>query len=224
MAQSTATDLQRRDVGSSYAPPNSGFEVASLSDHATHDVATSSSSVDALLERNEVRTQLVLNNPLFLLLRDGAIDDERKQRALLECLAALWETFGTPLSAGEDPSHEKRSLGSLADLAVRDPVLRATSARYHHQVRTLDDAGKAVLDLVLETAGHFLGVLLCVIPEGRESPDWFETPAERMSERKEFCTRNSPEGYNHLHDVLEDAWDILDESTTRLAELLSLDG
>jgi len=181
------------------------------------DSSTPVTSLDALLERNEIRTQLILNNPFFLLWREGKFDDECMRCTMLECLTVMTDTFGT-LRAGQ---HE---LGHHS-LAARDPVLRATSTWYRHQMSTLDDSGKAVVNLVLETVGYYLGLLASPILAEDDAANRYERAPEADGTYQKGCARlladEHPSAYERLHGLLEDTWDILDESTTRIAALVS---
>lgn len=186
------------------------------------------SILDTLMERNEMRTQLVLNNSFFLLWRDGGLDDGRARRAMLECLTLLAATFGTLPSAGRTCDQTEDVRGRYDAVATGDPILRAISTCYHHQVPTLDDAGKMVFGLVLETTGYYLGILAGLALGGVDARNDFDTPAEREARQREVWRRciqagDHPNMYSHLHTVLDDAWDMLDEATTRIATLVSSD-
>jgi hypothetical protein len=94
-------------------------------------------------------------------------------------------------------------------------------------VRTLDEAGKTVLGLVLETVGYYLGVLAGSVLEEDDARSGFDTPAERETRQKEIYSRfplgERPQAYVHLHTVLEDTRDMLDQATTRIAMFVSRD-
>jgi hypothetical protein len=183
------------------------------------------SVLDTLLERNEVRTQLMLNNAFFLMWREGKLDDEQARRTMLKCLALLADTFGTspPSRQTDDRSDDGRTRYDA--FATGDPILRAISTWYRHQVLTLDEAGKTVLGIVLETTGYYLGVLAGPVLAHPSAQHAFDTPAEREARQREAFSRfplsERPHTYGHLHTVLEDAWDMLDQATTRIAVLVS---
>ena len=184
------------------------------------------SILDALLERNEIRTQLILNNPFFLLWREGKLDDEQARRTMLDCLTLLADTFETFSSSRLERDHDDVR-GSHEALVSRDPILRATAVWYRQQVQTLDEASKTVLGLALETVGYYLGVLARSVLAGQNASNDFDTPAERQARQREIYRRlpllERPHAFVHLHTVLEQTWDVLDEATTRIATLLSPD-
>jgi len=219
--------------------------------HALHvafredDAASSQAvtSLPALLERNEVRTQLILNNPFFLIWRERRLDSERKRALMRECLRVFADSFQTFLFTRqamcrdddyavtfgehllEELGHNKLLDASGDRRATTDPVLRATSSWFCYQMLTLDNSGKAVVNLVLETAGYYLGVLAKPVYEGEDSANYFDTHAIGDAEHKETCVRlledEHPQTYRRLHRVLEDTWDMLDAMTTRIARLVS---
>jgi hypothetical protein len=201
-------------------------ELISANSHPVSPLSDAPTSMlDSLLERNEIRTQLILNNSFFLLWREGKLGDEQARRTMLDCLTLLADTFGTfPSSRQAD---EQSNVGSHDALAARDPILVATSTWYRHQVLTLDEAGKRVLGLVLETVGYYLGVLAGSVLAGDDAESAFDTPAEREARQKETYSRfplgERSHAYGYLHTVLEDTWDMLDQATTRIAMLVSRD-
>lgn len=205
---------------------------------STQDVTT----LEGLLASNELRTQMILNNPFFLLWREGRIESDSKRRMMHECLRLFTEVLRASLAArgtacpdetcfpvlgerlvGEAENDELR--GAVGELpAAADPVLRATSSWFQHQMLTLDDPGKAVVNLVLETAGYYLGVLTNQDFEDRTD---FETGATDDSQLDDAWPRQlggeqpQPHALRGLHAVLEATWDMLDVMTTRIVSLVA---
>lgn len=214
-----------------------GGEPSSYTDQAT--------SLEQLLQRNEARLQTTLNNSFFSLLRRRGIDTDRKRTAMRESLRVFSDAFQTLLFtrqatcrdesyAGQFNQHLLEELGHNDLLSVsgvtpvsRDAVLRAMSSWFCHQMLVLDNAEKAVVNLVLETGGYYLGTLSMPLFEGDSAQRYFDTHAEDDAHHKEqsatLLEGLHPHSYVRLQRVLDSAWDMVDAMTQRFAELIELD-
>lgn len=206
---------------------------------STREVTT----LESLLERNEVRAQLLLNNPFFLIWRERKLDTERKRAMIKECLRVFADAFqiflftrqamcrddGYAKTFGEhlleEIGHNKLLQVEGGFRAANDSILQATSSWFCHQMLTLDNSGKAVVNLVLETAGYNLGVLGRPAFEGEPSATYFDTHATGDAEHKEIGVKllegEHPHTYRKLHLVLDSTWDMLDAFTRRVARLMA---
>jgi quercetin dioxygenase-like cupin family protein len=214
-----------------------GQEVASKNDQAQ--------TLQQLLSRNDARMQIALSNPFFSLLRNRRVDNSRRRTAMRECLRVFSDAFQTLLftrqatcrDARYAPSfnqHLREELGHNQLLKVsgsssiaRDPRLLATSAWFCHQMLVLDNAEKAAVNLVLETAGYYLGTLAGPLFSGQESSGYFDTHAEDDAHHKDVGIRLleglHPQTYGRLQRVLDSSWDMLEAMTRRFAHLIELD-
>lgn len=210
-----------------------------------HGNTTGAQTLPELLERNEERMQLTLNNPFFSLLRARGIDSERKRATTRECLRVFADAFQTFLFTRqatcsdddfaalfhehlvEELGHNKLLKVSGKSPIARDPVLRATSSWFCHQMLVLDDAEKAIVNLVLESAGFFLGTLAGPQFAGHESEGYFDTHAEADEHHKELgmnlLENLSPQAYVALAHTLDSTWDMLEAMTGRFAHLIELE-
>jgi hypothetical protein len=197
-------------------------------------------TLEGLLETNELRTHLILNNPFFLLWRDARIDGKATRRMMRECLRLFADALQTFMFTRQamDRDTEYASLfgepvdasgcGETAEVHERppitiDPVLRATSSWFVHQILTLDSSGKAVVNLVLETARHYLRLLTSAAQTGRRPSDATRPGAtEQVNPWVRVLELENPDqhAYRRLHAVLEATWDMLDAMTTRIASLV----
>jgi mannose-6-phosphate isomerase-like protein (cupin superfamily) len=222
--------------------------------HALHvtfdsDLATGTagraSSLAQLLAQNEARLQTTLNNSFFSLLRRGAINTERKRAAMRESLRVFSDAFQTHLFTRQATcldeeyatafgEHLREELGQNRLLKVngtpiiaKDAVLRGLSSWFCHQMLVLDNAEKAVVNLVLESGAYYVCTLSQPLFEGHEAQKFFDTHAEEDEHHKELSVALlqalHPRVYGRLHDVLETTWNMVDAMTQRLAYLIELD-
>ncbi len=202
-------------------------------------------TLQQLLARNEARLQTTLNNSFFSLLRRRGIDSERKRVAMRESVRVFSDAFQTLLFtrqatcrdeeyAGQFNQHLLEELGHNGLLPVsgtswvaKDAVLRAMSSWFCHQMLVLDNAEKAVVNLVLETGGYYLGTLSMPLFEGDVSQRYFDTHAEDDAHHKELSAALleglHPHTYVRLQRVLDASWDMVDAMTQRFAHLIELD-
>jgi mannose-6-phosphate isomerase-like protein (cupin superfamily) len=202
-------------------------------------------TLQQLLARNEARLQTTLNNSFFSLLRRRGIDSERKRTAMREALRVFSDAFQTLLFtrqatcrddeyASEFNQHLLEELGHNNLLKVsgmtavsKDAVLRAMSSWFCHQMLVLDNAEKAVVNLVLESGGYYLGTLSMPMFEGDSAQNYFDTHAEDDAHHKELSVGLleglHPHTYVRLQRVLDSSWDMVDAMTQRFAELIELD-
>ncbi|HXK18033.1 MAG TPA: hypothetical protein VNG33_09530 [Polyangiaceae bacterium] len=198
-----------------------------------------------LLARNEARLQTTLNNSFFSLLRRRGIDTDRKRVAMREALRVFSDAFQTLLFTRqatcrdeeyssqfnqhllEELGHNKLLSVSGATAVSRDAVLRAMSSWFCHQMLVLDNAEKAVVNLVLETGGYYLGTLSMPMFEGDSAQRYFDTHAEDDAHHKDLSVALldglHPHTYVRLQRVLDASWDMVDGMTQRFAELIELD-
>jgi mannose-6-phosphate isomerase-like protein (cupin superfamily) len=198
-----------------------------------------------LLARNEERLQTVLNNSFFTLLRMRGIDSERKRSAMRESLRVFSDAFQTLLFTRqatcrdeeysaqfnqhllEELGHNNLLSVTGTSLVAKDAVLRAMSSWFCHQMLVLDNAEKAVVNLVLETGGYYLGTLSMPMFEGDTAQRYFDTHAEDDAHHKDLSAGLleglHPQAYCRLQRVLDSTWDMVDAMTQRFAKLIELD-
>lgn len=197
-------------------------------------------SLDALRASNELRTQMILNNPFFLLWREGRIESDSKRHMMRECVRILAEVlrpFAPAASYGGDgccspvadhpvgePGNDELRGAMNEPTILADPVLCATSSWFRYQLLTLDEPGTAMVKLVLETARRYLGVLVNLRFHDRDracSHTYADEDAEQAAawNRLAGAELSRPDAYLRLHSVLETAWDMFDAMTTRIAVL-----
>jgi hypothetical protein len=110
---------------------------------------------------------------------------------------------------------------------LRDPILRAASSWFSHRMLTLDNAGKTVVNLVLETSGYHFHTLAKPIFADIDCGNYFEAHAEADETHMELgidlLANQHPDVYRQLFQILEDSWDMLETVTNRFAELADLE-
>jgi mannose-6-phosphate isomerase-like protein (cupin superfamily) len=208
------------------------LHVAFEGDSESH--ADEALSLQQLRARNEARLQTTLNNPFFMLLR-RRIDSERKREGLRVFAEAFRSLLSTrPAARPEDHAsqfephllegHGQDQLPSATSLLATDSVLRSMSSWLCRQVLVLDGAEKAVVNLVLETAGYYLGALAALMFEAEDSPGCGDTRAEHDEDANVVALEGlQPHEYARLQRVLDTSWDMVDAMTQRFAQLIELD-
>lgn len=202
-------------------------------------------SLPQLLARNEARTRLTLEGPYFRMLASGVLESSRNRDRFRDGARVLSDAFQVMLftrqATAVDPEyaeifheHLEEEIGHNRLLSVprerwaeRDPILRATAAWFCHQMLVLDNAGKAVVHLVLETAGFHFHTLAKPVLASDVSAGYFAAHSEADDEHKDVVIRllegQHPETYRRLHRVLEDAWDMFDALSARITELVEIE-
>ncbi len=203
-------------------------------------------SLEHLLARNEVRAQLSIEGPAFQLLRNGALDGVRSRARFIDSIRVFSDAFQTILLTRQATcfdeayirtfhEHFTEELGHNELLTVTenrkapsDPVLRATSLWFCHQMLVLDNIGKAALvHLVLETAGHYFHTLAEPVLSADVNAGYFHVHAEADDDHKdvaiELLEGQHPHTYRRLHRIIEDGWDVFDTMMARVAHLVDLE-
>jgi mannose-6-phosphate isomerase-like protein (cupin superfamily) len=202
-------------------------------------------SFEHLVMRNEVRMSEALQTPFFALLRDGKLSKGERaiSREVLRVFSDAFQTFLFLRQAtcrneeyrGPFLAHLNEELGHNELLSVSrharvwgDPILKATSSWFCHQMLVLDNAGKAVVNLVLETAGFHFHTLAAPVFSEDVSAHYFNVHAEEDEHHKEVAVDllrgEHPETYRRLSKVLEHTWDMFDTLTRRFAYLIEFEG
>jgi hypothetical protein len=212
---------------------------------ASHKNESETLTLERVLERNRARALQVLESPFYLLLRNGLLDTTPKRAAACEAIRVFSDAFQTFLFTRQamcrDEGYAKAFHGHLLEelghnrlLEVAgnrrifgDPILRATSCWFSHQMLTLDNAGKTVVNLVLETSGYHFHNLAKPVFASADSSHYFELHAEadegHMELGMDLLTDLHPDVYRRLLDILEDSWNMMETVTTRFAELIELE-
>ena len=200
-------------------------------------------SLKDVLARNEARANVLLNNnPFFLLLKKGTLESERKRTMMRESLRVFSDSYQHFLFARQalcrDETYRATFMEHLREeldhnlllkvsglpRAAQDPVLRATSTWFCHQMFVLDNAGKAALNIMLETAGYYFHTLAKPVFDRDESAEYFDIHAEADERHKEvgveFLEGQHPTTYVELRRIVDEGWDKLDAMTRRVAYLV----
>lgn len=201
-------------------------------------------TLEQLLARNEARAQLALANPFYSMLRDGRLHTPRRRALMMEGSRVFADAFQTFLftrqaacaDEGYAPAflqHLREELGHNELLQVArdprtfgDPVLKAASSWFCHQMLVLDNIDKAVVNLVLETGGYYLGTLAGPAFAGHAGSSFFDTHSEADAAHQQvgaqMLEHQTPETYARLGETLDASWDMLDTMTSRIAHIVEL--
>jgi mannose-6-phosphate isomerase-like protein (cupin superfamily) len=200
---------------------------------------------EQLVARNEQRTREALASPYFRLLHEGDLNSARSRTRFRDCVRVFSDFFQTFLLTRqamcrdteynalfnehlvEELGHNLLLRSPESKRIFTDPVLLATSTWFAHQMLILDNAGKAVVNLVLETAGYHFHSLAKPVFEGDEAQTFFDTHAEADEHHKdvgvELLEGHTPEGYVRLQRVLEESWDAFGAMSQRIVDLVQQD-
>lgn len=201
--------------------------------------------VKQLRARNEARAQLALTNPFYTMLRERKLDTPRKRALMREGSRVFADAFQnflftrqamcadggyTPLFLDhlrEEIGHNELLEVSKDPLAFGDPILKAASAWFCHQMTVLDNLDKAVVNLVLETGGYHLGMLAEPVFEGHSGSEFFHTHSEADAHHQEMGVEllegQSTETYARLAATLDASWQMLETMTRRIAHIVQSD-
>jgi hypothetical protein len=183
-----------------------------------------------------------MKGPLYQLLRDDTLRSESHRSMMREGIRVFSDAFQTILFTRqatcrdeiyravfdehlfEEIGHNKLLKVNGDWKAAADPILKATSNWFCHQMLVLDNAEKAVVHLVLETGGHYFHTLAMSVFESDESAPYFGAHAEHDEDHKDLVIDvlkdHHPFRYVGLHRVLEDSWDMLEAMCARIATLV----
>ena len=197
-----------------------------------------------VLARNEARAQMALTNPFYSMLRDRKLDTARRRALMIEGARVFADAFQTFLFTrqancaddGYAPAflqHLREELGHNELLEVTrdprvfgDPVLKAVSSWFCHQMMVLDNVDKAMVNLVLETGGFYLGTLAGPAFEGHAGSTFFHTHSESDAAHQEvgaqMLENQTPDTYARLAETLDASWDMLDSMTSRIAHIIEM--
>jgi len=207
--------------------------------------AAASRDLGQLLARNAVRMHAAFDNPFFQLLRSGELRKPNRRGIMREALRVFSDAFQTILFTRQATCRDERFMSAFHEhlteeighnelLKVRtrsrattDPILRASSVWFCHQMLLLDNSGKAVINLVLETAGYHFHTLASDVLASDESAEYFKVHAEDDEAHMETGLATladlHPENYKKLHETLESAWDMFEVMSGRIAHLVNLE-
>jgi hypothetical protein len=197
-----------------------------------------------VLARNEARLHTWLRTPYFRMLHDGTLNSNRMRARFMQCIRIFSDIFQTFLFSRQAMCRENdyhsafldhlteefghnKLLRAANELRISaDPSLQATLSWFCHQMLVLDNAGKAIVNLVLETGGYHFHNLAKPVFSGDDVQEYFDTHAEDDEQHKDLglslLQDQHPLTYANLLHVLDGSWDMLDATTQRIFELVHL--
>jgi len=202
-------------------------------------------SLERLLERHQQRARQILESPGFLALRNGSLNTAHRRAAACEAIRVFSDAFQMFLFTRqamcrdrayfsvfhghllEELGHNDLLKAGHRQRILGDPILRAASSWFSHQMLTLDNAGKAVVNLVLETSGYYFHTLAKPVFASAEAAHYFDAHAEadevHMDLGVDLLAHQHPDVYRRLLDILENGWAMLETVTNRFVELVDLE-
>jgi mannose-6-phosphate isomerase-like protein (cupin superfamily) len=201
-------------------------------------------TLDDLLARNEARANATLKTPYFQMLGDGTMSSAVARGRFRQCARVFSDVFQTLLFTrqamcrdGEYEAafnaHLLEEVGHNEMLKVpydarifADPTLLATLSWFCRQMLIVDNVGKTVVNLVLETAGYHFHSLAKPVFEQDEGRPYFDAHAEGDEIHKdmglELLEKQHPLTYRRLLELLDDSYDMFEAVTQRIFELVTL--
>lgn len=191
-------------------------------------------SADELIAYNTGWLGKLKRNPFFRMFEDGTLEDTQKRQLLLACVQVFARHFQTMIlarqaSCADDRydalfrKHMQEELGHddvlrgerESSQEVWDPVIEGAAAWFISRMTRLDNIEKlAVIHLVLETGGAYLGSVSSAVMRGFGHGAYFELHDElddsHVSMAIDPIRRQSAETHARLAIILEDAWQMLD--------------
>lgn len=226
-----------------------GFEALHVSfrvqDLPRGDKAQKQASLEALIAQNDKRLHAWLNTGYFRMIQDGTLDSRPARARFKSCLRVFSDffqtflftrqatcrdeeyraTFNTHLS--EEFGHNVLMRATPDPRVQGDPRLHATLSWFCYQMFVQDNAGKAVINLVLESGGYHFHNIAKPAFKGDDVEEYFDTHAEdderHQSLGLDLLEGLEPNTYETLLGVLNDGWDMLEATTQRILELVRLE-
>ncbi|HEY2512335.1 MAG TPA: hypothetical protein VGI39_15815 [Polyangiaceae bacterium] len=147
-----------------------------------------------IFDYNEARRRSFSESPLFALLGDGSLRDERRRTAFLGALP--------------DSPRER----------TRDSTVKAVASWFAYQMNLLDDAEKAALLLAVDSAEATYATRAA--PNvGSSSLNLRPAGLSRGAYGEGFLRRESPRGYGRVRSLLEESWDMIGALSDRVVEI-----
>jgi mannose-6-phosphate isomerase-like protein (cupin superfamily) len=197
-----------------------------------------------VLTRNEARAQRILETRYFLMARDGTFASSQARTRFRQCARVFSDAFQILLFSRqalcrdsdyasifhehmtEEFGHNKMLTCPEDARIQQDPALQATTNWFTYQMLVLDNVGKAVINLVLETGGyHFLNMAKPVFV-GDAAEEYFRVHAEADEQHKdlgaELFEGQHPLTYRSMLRLVDQCWDMLETLTDRIYELIHL--
>lgn len=199
-------------------------------------------TLEDLIAQNQARLNAWLNTGYFRMLQDGTLDSPPVRARFKNCLRVFSDFFQTLLFTrqamcrdesyraafgehlSEEFGHNVLMKAGGDPVVVGDPRLQATLSWFCYQMLVLDNAGKAIINLVLESGGYHFHNLAKPAFMGDDVEEYFSTHAEDDERHQdlglELLEGLEPGTYRVLQLVLNEAWDMLGATTQRILELV----
>jgi hypothetical protein len=226
-----------------------GFEALHVSFHVQDllrtDKASKQASLEILIAENDRRLHAWLNTGYFRMIQDGTLDSRSARARFKSCLRVFSDFFQTFLFTRQATcrdeeyraafgSHLSEEFGhnvlmrAAPDPRVEgDPRLHATLSWFCYRMFVLDNAGKAVINLVLESGGYHFHNIAKPAFKGDDVEEYFDTHAEDDERHQnlglDLLEGLDPNTYETLLGVLNVGWDMLEATTQRILELVRLE-
>jgi hypothetical protein len=197
-----------------------------------------------ILAYNEKRLHEHVQRPFFRILEDGTLLDQKKRDIFLSCLYVWSESFQQVMFSRQATSVDKRYQSIFLDhlteelghnklleeykdkVKINDPILKATSIWFVHNMFLLDNVGKAALvHLVLETSGDEFHTRAAPFLSQYVSTDYFDLHAEldqgHAEMGMELLKYQHPVTYAMILKLIEESWDMFETLMDRIVYLVN---
>lgn len=196
-----------------------------------------------LMVENEKRLAQYAAAPFFQMLSEATLQDARKRRVLLACMARFSRNFQALLFIRqglcanprygrvflehfkEEFGHDELLNDESKSEPVQDALFEAIVCWFNYQMVVLDNAERtALMHLVLETSGdHFWSFSLGRL--GPYLPAKFvklhsELDAGHASIGAKLLGEESPASYERLAGVVSDGWSMMEAMVERTRQLI----
>ncbi len=201
------------------------------------------SSLEELMNYNAKRYQQFIAKPFFEIIADGTLNNNRRRAKFLNALQIFSDNFQyvmfTRQATCRDEHYSPVFLSHLKDeighddllrkrehvKAEKDPILKAISAWFSYQMFILDNVEKAaIVHLVLETTGDYYHNFARAKLAEAVNSDYYEVHAVHDSDHAEMgielIKTAGLKTYYRLHEIIEEAWNMMDAMVDRVYELV----
>jgi hypothetical protein len=207
----------------------------------------SEQTLSGLKDYNQERLEAFMRRPIFGLLRDGTLHNDRKRQAYLDALQT-WVEGNQALIYSRQAScydpicqdvflrHMREEIGHDVLHAARagtkpspwqskrDPIMEALTNWFTYQMFVLDNVEKAaIVHLVLENASSVYHQHSMPVLGKYMKNEYFEVHVESDAEHarmgEDLLRNESPRTYARLRHIVGEAWDMIGAMADRLVDI-----
>jgi len=203
-------------------------------------------TLEDILAYNEKRLHEHVQQPFFKMLEDDTLRDQKKRDTFLSCLS-IWASYFQQIMFSRQATsvdeqyksiflnHLKEEIGhdklleKYQKVKINDPILKATSTWFVHQMFVLDNIEKAALvHLVLEASGNEFHIRAAPFFSQYVNTNYFDLHAKVDNGHAEIGIKllqhQHPVTYGKLLKLIGESWDMFEIMMDRIVYIVNCEG